>query len=303
MHVVIAGGTGLVGTALTEELLKAGHRVTILTRDRDRDAAQQQINGDVRYVEWLSGQQPEKELEHVDAIINLAGASISKRWTEKHKRDMMQSRLRATRECIRIMRSLDKQPSIFMSASAVGYYGNSFSRTFTEESEPASDNFLQELSARWEKAAQEAEALPVRTVYLRFGLILDPYEGALPKMMLPYQFWFGGPIGLGMQWYSWVHLQDVVRFILFALDSEKAEGVYNVTAPKPERMRVFGKKLSQVMERPHWFPVPVLLIRAVLGEMSLLVTDGQKVIPEKAKEAGFEFHYPELSEALVEILK
>jgi hypothetical protein len=122
-------------------------------------------------------------------------------------------------------------------------------------------------------------------------------------MMLPYQFGVGGPIGSGLQWYSWVHLQDVVRFILFALESGEIRGAYNVTAPNPERMRDFGKKLSQVIGRPHWFPTPAFPIRLLLGEMSILVTDGQKVVPEKAEKAGFEFHYPELREALADILK
>src|SRR5699024_3436094 len=134
-------------------LLKAGHRVTILTRN----AEGKQNEENLRYVEWLSGQQPEKGLQHVDAIVNLAGASISKRWTESHKRNMMQSRLQATRECIRIMRSLDQKPSVFINASAMGYYGNSLSRTFTEKSMPASDNFLQWVSARWEQEAEAAE--------------------------------------------------------------------------------------------------------------------------------------------------
>ncbi|QDI92748.1 TIGR01777 family protein [Salicibibacter halophilus] len=300
MHIVITGGTGLVGKALTEKLRFLGHSVSILTRN----AQNKQNENNLQYIEWLSDKKPEKELKNVDAIVNLAGASISSRWTKKHKARIKNSRMEATRECIRLMENLEHgPPNVFVSASAMGYYGISETDAFTEDSAPANQNFLQEVSKIWEKEAQPAEELGVRTVYGRFGLILDNSEGALPKMMLPYKLGVGGPIGNGKQWYSWVHRDDVAAFIIHALEQAHVEGVYNVTAPNPERMRDFGKKISNVLNRPHWLPTPAFAVRTALGEMSVLVTDGQKVIPERTLESGFRFQYEKAEEALASLLE
>lgn len=300
MHVVITGGTGLVGKALTEKLRSLGHSVSILTRN----AQNKQNENNLQYIEWLSDNQPEKELKNVDAIVNLAGASISSRWTKKHKARIKNSRMEATRECIRLMENLEHgPPNVFVSASAMGYYGISETESFTEDSAPANQNFLQEVSEIWEKEAQPAEELGVRTVYGRFGLILDNSEGALPKMMLPYKLGVGGPIGNGKQWYSWVHRDDVAAFIIHGLEQAHVEGVYNITAPNPERMHDFGKKISNVLNRPHWLPTPAFAVRTALGEMSVLVTDGQKVIPERTLESGFRFQYEKAEEALASLLE
>ncbi|MBB6450641.1 hypothetical protein HNR44_002631 [Geomicrobium halophilum] len=299
MHIVISGGTGLVGKALSKKLRTLGHSVSILTRNREN----KQNESNLQYVEWLSDTKPEQELGNVDAIINLAGASISKRWTKAHKKRMLNSRIKATQECIRIMQNLPERPNVFISASAMGYYGISRTDTFTEESAPANSNFLQEVSERWEKEAKPAEDMGIRTVYARFGLILDSKEGALPKMMLPYKLGAGGPIGSGEQWYSWVHREDVVHFLIHALEHSGMEGAYNVTAPNPERMRDFGKELSRVLRRPHWLPAPAFAVRMALGEMSVLILEGQKVIPEKTKQSGYQFYYENLDHALGSLLR
>ncbi|AXF57641.1 TIGR01777 family oxidoreductase [Salicibibacter kimchii] len=298
MHVVITGGTGLVGKALTEKLRSLDHSVSILTRN----VQNKQNENNLHYIEWLSDNKPEQELKNVDAIVNLAGASISSRWTKKHKARIKNSRIQATRECIRLMENLpDGPPNVFVSASAMGYYGISETEAFTEDSAPANQNFLQEVSERWEQEAKPAEELGVRTVYGRFGLILDPSEGALPKMILPYKLGAGGPIGNGKQWYSWVHRDDVAAFIIHAQEQAHVEGVYNVTAPNPERMRDFGKKIATTLNRPHWLPTPAFAVRTALGEMSALVVNGQKVIPARTQESGFRFHYEKAEEALADL--
>ncbi|QQK75569.1 TIGR01777 family protein [Salicibibacter cibarius] len=299
MHVVITGGTGLVGKTLTNKLRSLGHSVSILTRNSQN----KQNEDNLQYIEWLSDNKPEQMLENVDAIVNLAGASISSRWTEKHKARIKNSRIEATRECIRLMENLsDGPPNAFISASAMGYYGISETETFTEDSAPANQNFLQKVSERWEQEAKPAEDLGVRTIYGRFGLILDAREGALPKMMMPYKLGVGGPIGNGKQWYSWVHRDDVAAFIIHALEQAHVEGVYNVTAPNPERMRDFGKKIATVLKRPHWLPAPAVAVRTALGEMSVLVVEGQKVIPARTLESEFQFQYEKAEDALADLL-
>ncbi|QQK79459.1 TIGR01777 family protein [Salicibibacter cibi] len=299
MHVVITGGTGLVGKALMDKLRSHDHFVSILTRNSQN----KQNENNLQYIKWLSGNKPEQLLENVDAIVNLAGASISSRWTKKHKARIKNSRIEATRECLRLMENLtDGPPNVFFSASAMGYYGTSETEAFTEESAPANQNFLQEVSERWEQEAKPAEELGVRTVYGRFGLILDPSEGALPKMMAPYKLGVGGSIGNGKQWYSWVHRDDVVAFITHALEHTNVDGVYNVTAPNPERMRDFGKKIANALKRPHWLPAPAFAVRAALGEMSVLVADGQKVMPARTLESGYRFKFEKAEDALADLL-
>ncbi|SDJ11915.1 TIGR01777 family oxidoreductase [Natribacillus halophilus] len=300
MHIVITGGTGLVGKTLTNKLLADDHFVSILTRN----AQNKQNDTHLQYIEWLGDNEPERELEHVDAIVNLAGASISSRWTKKHKERIKNSRIEATRECIRLLQNLPgERPSVFVSASAMGYYGTSETDEFTEESAPANENFLQKVSARWEEEAAPAEDLGVRTIYARFGLVLDANEGALPLMMLPYKLGAGGPVGNGRQWYSWVHHEDAAGVIVHALENEHVEGVYNVTAPAPERMRDFGKKLSSALKRPHWLPAPAFAVRGALGEMSVLVVEGQKVIPARTEQSGYAFQYARLEHALDDLLR
>ncbi|GAK06003.1 cell division inhibitor [Geomicrobium sp. JCM 19037] len=298
MHVVISGGTGLAGSILTRKLTEKGHTVTILTRNSEN----KQNEPSVQYVNWLDGSHPEKSLENVDAIVNLAGASISKAWTRDHKKAILNSRIDATRECVRIMKSLPKAPSVFFSTSAIGYYGISETKTFDESSRPAEPYFLQEVCMEWEKEAEKADDL-TRLVIGRMGLILDKSTGALPKMMLPYRLGFGGPIGNGKQWYSWVHHEDAAEMILYALLNEQCRGVMNLTAPEPLQMKDFGKTMGTVLKRPHWLPVPGFMLRLMLGEMSDLVVKGQRVVPTQTEQFGYTYHYPTLESALDDIFK
>ncbi|MFB5664227.1 TIGR01777 family oxidoreductase [Alteribacillus sp. HJP-4] len=300
MNIAIAGGTGLAGSALTGYLTGKGHHVYILTRNKQNKQNKDQIT----FVEWLSeSAEPELHLPLINAYVNLAGASINSRWTKKHKKAILNSRIDATREIIRLISSSRSKPDVLINASAVGYYGISESDTFTEQSTPAKRNFLQEVCEKWELEASQAEKHGVRTVYSRFGLILDDKEGALPRMMLPYNLFAGGPIGKGTQWYSWVHLRDVVQMITFAIENNQARGPMNVVSPDPNKMKDFGKALAAVLNRPHWAPAPAFIIEKTLGEMSVLVVEGQKVLPENAVKWGYEFSFPHLTPALEDLLQ
>ncbi len=295
MRIVIAGGTGFVGAALTEYMAAQGHDLFILTRN----PATKGTKKNATYVKWLTeDSNPENELKNIDAVINLAGESINSRWTKERKKEIYDSRIETTERILELMESMSKRPSVFINASAVGFYGTSQKKTFTEEWDEAGRDFLARTVKAWEKTASKAEALGVRTVYARFGLILSDSGGALPKMALPYRMHAGGKVGSGKQWVSWVHLRDAIRIIDFILYKEMISGPVNVTAPKPVKMNDFGKKLGEALDRKHWLPVPGIALRLLLGEMSMLLLSGQKVLPRKLGDAGFTFQFPTLKKAL-----
>lgn len=300
MKFAITGGTGFVGTALTEELLENGHEVTILTRRPDKRSRRPKLS----FVQWLHpGTAPEKALKQTDVFINLAGASINNRWTPEMKRKIIKSRVEATSEVLRIIETMAKKPQVLINASAVGYYGTSLSKTFTEDDQDPGDDFLAATVSEWEKTADRAKTLGVRTVLCRFGIILDKDEGALPRIALPYKLFAGGTVGSGDQWVSWIHLADVIKGLLFVLENEGIEGPVNFTSPEPVRMKQFGKTLGRALHRPHWLPVPEFVLKFGLGEMSMLVLKGQKAIPEKLLGNGFSFRYPHLESSLQSIYR
>ncbi|MBO0995569.1 TIGR01777 family oxidoreductase [Bacillus sp. SD088] len=300
MHIVIAGGSGFIGQVLQKQLLGRGHRLTILTRDPSKFQSTKQI----QYVEWLiPNSQPETQLEKVDAFVNLAGESINGiRWTKAKKQRILQSRITATKEVLRIIENLELKPSVLVNASAIGYYGMSETATFTEEVNSNASDFLATVVQTWEELASTAEKWGVRTVYTRFGIVLGKTGGAFPLMALPYKLGVGGRIGAGTQWVSWIHVADVAGMIVLAIEQSHIHGPLNVTAPEPKRMDDFGKMIAHVLHRPHWFPVPSVAMKALLGEMSEMLLSGQRAIPEKALNASYNFQYPELEAALREIL-
>lgn len=299
MHVVVTGGTGFAGRALVNDLIKDGHEVSVLTRNPDGKPNQPKIT----YIEWLAeGSAPEKELKNVDAIVNLAGASINARWTKERKEQISQSRIKATRAVNELIGKLDPKPEVLVSASAVGYYGLSEMDTFTEKSEPNAVDFLASVVRRWESEAAEAEnRYGVRTVFTRFGVILGN-GGALPSMALPYKLGVGGTVGSGRQWLSWIHIEDVIGLIRFAIVHPEIHGPLNVTAPEPVKMKTMGQTIAEVLHRPHWMPVPSFAMKIALGEMSSLLLKGQRVLPEKALKNRYSFRYPDLKPALKQLL-
>ncbi|WP_303965739.1 TIGR01777 family oxidoreductase [Sporosarcina ureae] len=299
MRVVITGGTGFIGSILTEKLKLKGHEVIILTR---KPSSQ---HNDVHYVQWLTDHaSPENELGHVDAFVNLAGVSIDDgRWSEERKKQIHDSRITATQEVLRIMRTLPKKPHVLVNASAIGIYPTSLTAEYTEDSTEIGDDFLAQTVHDWENLAGQAKELGVRTVYTRFGIVLGKNGGALPLIKLPYQLFAGGKIGSGNQWFSWVHVEDVANAILFSIENHDVEGPVNVVAPSPMHMNAFGKTIGKVLHRPHWFPVPSFAMEVALGEKSIVVLQGQHVLPKKLLAHGFTFDYPSLRPALENLLK
>ena len=299
MKIAIAGGSGFIGTALTKQLIAKGHHVSILTRQPKQKNSEQ-----ITYIPWLAdNHHPEVMLEGIDAFINLAGESIAaKRWTAEQKERLLSSRVQTVSASQNILKNIVKRPQVYINASAIGYYGFSLTKTFTEKSAPDKENFLTIVAKQWEADAKQAEQLGIRTVLLRFGLVLDKSAGALPKMLLPYRLFIGGNLGSGRQWYSWIHLADCIGLIIHALEQEQVEGALNVTAPNPVTMLQFGQTLGSVLHRPHWLPAPAFALKLLLGEMSSLIIEGQKVLPEKALATGYQFKFPTIKEALEDLL-
>lgn len=299
MNVVIAGGTGLIGSKLVELLLKDDHHIYILTRNANNKTKTAKIT----YVNWLNeGDKPEEELQNIEVVVNLAGQSINNRWTASEKKKILSSRIVATKNCLTLIENLSKKPNVFLNASAVGFYGTSQTNTFTEADKKAGTDFLASVVTQWEKEAIKAESLGIRTVLLRFGVVLSKDGGALSKMLLPYKLFAGGTIGSGQQWLSWIHIDDVVKMIQFAIEKEQISGPINITSPNPEQMKNFGETLATVLNKPHWLPAPSLALKLLLGEMSMLVLRGQKALPTKAIDSGYQFQYHELNAALKNLL-
>ena len=299
MKIAITGGTGFAGKEMTDLFRQQGHEIYVLTR------SPKATQGGVHHVEWLTDNAtPERELEGIDAFVNLAGSSINDgRWDEEQKRLIYSSRVEATLEVLRIIRALERKPKVLVNASAVGIYPASTVKSYTEESPERGEDFLAKTVIEWEQLANEAKAEGVRVACGRFGILLGKKDGALPLMALPYKLFGGGTVGTGQQWLSWIHVSDVARAVLFAIETEELEGPFNVTAPYPKRMKEFGKEIAHALGRPHWFPVPEVALKVALGDKSRLVLEGQRVLPEVLQKHGFEFSYPDLRSALADIYK
>jgi uncharacterized protein len=297
MKIVIAGGSGFIGKKLTDQLLSQGHTIVILTRKK-KESSQ-----NLEYVTWLTeGAAPENDIHHADAFINLAGVSINDgRWSNSHQKQIYESRMTATDELFRIISILPEKPAVLINASAIGIYPASTQAVYTENSKEKADDFLGKTVSDWEKKAKQVEAYSTRAVFMRFGVVLGKEGGALPLMALPYKLFVGGKVGSGEQWVSWVHVTDVVRAIIFALENNLS-GPVNVTAPSAIRMNEFGKTIGSVLHRPHWIPVPGFAMKMILGQKSSLVLEGQHVVPQVLLEKGFEFSFPTLKTALEDLL-
>ena len=298
MKIAITGGTGFVGSELTKLLLQKGHEVYILSRSK------QGTEHGITYVKWLTeNATPENQLEGVEAFVNLAGESINNgRWTEKQKQKIYESRMQTTDELLRILKALTVKPKVLVNASAIGIYPASTSTRYTEKSSEVGKDFLARTVRDWELKAQSASELHIRVACGRFGIILGKSEGALPLMAMPYKLFVGGPIGVGDNWMSWIHVKDVANALLFAME-HPIIGPFNVTAPHAKKMNDFGKTLANVLRRPYYFPVPSFALKLALGEKSQLVIEGQHVIPQVLLDAGYSFLYPNLESALRDIYK
>ncbi|HEX7767960.1 MAG TPA: TIGR01777 family oxidoreductase [Nitrospira sp.] len=302
MHIVVTGGTGFIGRALCASLQQAGHRVTVLT------GRPQEVNrlcgAAVHAVEWNEGDVAmwEPTLESADAVVNLAGAPIADaRWTTARKRLLIDSRVRSTRRLVDAMARRSSRARILVSASGIGYYGASDERVLDEGSAHG-EGFLADLCLEWEAAALRAAEFGTRVVLLRTGMVLEQGGGALPKMLLPFRLFAGGPIMPGTQWVSWIHRCDHIGLIQWALATENVSGPVNAVAPGAVIMRTFCDVLGRVLRRPSWLPVPGVALTVALGELGTLMTTGQRVSPVKALAGGYQFQYPTLEPALRAIL-
>ena len=305
MKVAITGATGFVGSRLVERLQKQGMKILVLTRNTAsaRRLFPANVYPDVEiiaYTPTASGSW-QNEIANCQGIVNLAGSPISEgRWTTERKQEILNSRKLTTQKIVEAIANSSTKPQVLVNASAIGYYGTSETATFDENS-PSSNDFLSEVCQVWETEAQKVTDNNVRLVILRFGIVLG-MGGALGKMITPFKLFAGGPIGSGEQWFSWIHLDDMVGLILHALTNSEMLGVYNGTAPKPVRMAELSTTMGKVMNRPSWLPVPAFAIEAMLGDGAVVALEGQKVLPKRTLESGFKYQYSDLEPALKEIL-
>ncbi len=294
MKVGVTGATGFVGRRLVAALRARDHDVRVFSRSASRG---RELVDDV--VEWdpSAGPAPADALAGLDAVVNLAGASIDQRWNEDVKRSIVDSRVDGTRNLVAGLERAEPRPSVLVCASAAGYYGDRGDMTLEEDASAGTD-FLADLCVRWEAAADEAVSLGLRVARIRTGIVLDRSGGALKRMLPPFRLGVGGPLGSGRQYMPWIALDDLVGMYVAALEGEAWSGAFNACGPRPATNREFARTLGRVLRRPALLPVPPLALRIVLGELAGSVTSSQRMVPARALAAGYRFQYPELEAAL-----
>jgi uncharacterized protein len=299
--IVITGATGLIGRELCRKLHEQGDEVTVFTRDiKKGKEILPYLNN---FVEWDYNKPElwENELNGKDAIIHLAGANVfGERWTNSYKRTIVESRTSATKNLVDSIGKINSKPKIFISSSAVGYYGDKGDDVITEVSLPGTD-FLSSVCRSWEYEARQVEKFDVRRVSIRTGIVLSSDEGALKKMLLPFKMFAGGSIGKGNQWFPWIHIEDIIGAYLFALNNEFM-GVLNGTSPNPVTMREFAKTLGKVLHRPSFFTVPEFMLKLAVGEGAQSILSSLRVIPQELIKNSFQFKYKYLEPALTSLL-
>lgn len=296
-HTLITGGTGFIGKALCRYLLERDYQLTVLTRDTGQAGLIEHVA--LRYVSALDEISTDQQF---DRIVNLAGEPLnSGRWNPRLKQKFIDSRVGATEAVVDWAGRQRHVPRVLISGSAIGWYGHHDDAPLTENSAPH-DGFSHRLCARWEQAAHSAEALGMRVVCLRIGIVLETDGGPLPEMLPAFRLGAGGPMGSGRQYWSWIHRKDLVRLIEFALECPGLKGSVNATAPEPLTQRDFAAELGRALRRPASVPMPAFAARVLLGEFAdEVLLNGQRVLPEKAHSNGFEFEYPELRDALEDL--
>jgi uncharacterized protein (TIGR01777 family) len=307
MRVLIAGGSGLIGRALCEELVPHGYEVIILSRTPERSS---NPPDGVRAVGWdaRTSEGWGHLADGAHAIVNLTGASIAgerffpSRWTDARRRVIQESRLGSSRAVVEAVAQAEQKPRVLVQASGVGYYGYHGDEVLTEDAGPGDDWAARFTAEEWEPSTAAVEGMGVRRVIVRTGMVLDAEEGALPRLLLPFRLFVGGPMGSGKQWYSWIHLRDEARALRFLIENDEANGAFNLTAPNPVRNGEMAKLIGRVMRRPSFIPVPGFALRLAFGEVAEVVLQGQRAVPKGLLDLGFEFDFPEAEAALRDVL-
>jgi len=297
MKILITGGTGFIGQTICPALLAAGHSLTIYSRHPDKVNA---VLGD--QVTPLNSLKTLSETDSFEAIINLAGAPIfGKRWTDERKLVLLHSRIDITQDLVKFIARTQTKPEVFLSGSAIGFYGNQ-SDTILDETSLGQDNFGHQLCVEWENEAKKAKEHGVRVCQLRTGLVIGKNGGFLQPMILPFKLGLGGRLGSGKQWMSWIHIDDHVAICLALLNSTELDGPFNLTAPNPVTNQVFAQTLAKTLHRPAFLPAPAWVLKLLLGEMSELLLGSQRVIPKRMLNTGYQFKFTELGAALHQVL-
>jgi len=307
MRVLITGGTGLIGRALSEDLVSQGHEVIVLSRSPERASG---FPDGVHVVGWdaRTAEGWGHLADGAGAIVDLAGASIAgegffpSRWTEEQRRVIRESRLNSSRAVVEAVAQAEHKPGVLVQASGVGYYGFHGDELLTEEAAPGDDWAARFTAEEWEPSSAPVEEMGVRRVIARTGVVLSVEEGALPRLLLPFRLFVGGPMGSGKQWYSWISLQDEARALRFLIETEEARGAFNLTAPNPVTNGELAKLIGKVMGRPSIIPVPGFALRLAFGEVAEVVLQGQRAIPQRLLDLGFEFDFPTAEASLQDML-
>ncbi len=300
--IIVTGATGLIGKSLCEKLISNGYEITIFSRSKSK--AEKIIPNAAAYVEWdyKNINSFQKNVDGKDAIIHLSGANLgAKRWTENYKKIIYESRIISSRNLVEAIKYAANKPKIFISASAVGFYGEKGDQLITEESSAGND-FLSKICYDWEEAAALSTKYGCRHSAVRTGIVLSLQEGMLNKMITPFKFFVGGPLGNGKQWVPWIHLVDLINLYIFILENE-IHGAVNAASPNPVRMNNFADELGNVLNRPSYFRVPKFAIKIAAGEIADFILMSQRVIPKKLKEANFNFNFVDLKNALTDTIK
>ena len=301
MRVIITGGTGLIGRRLSSSLVQDGHEAIILSRNPSR-AANLPIGARAERWDGRTAEGWGHLLDGADAVVNLAGENIGEwLWTAERKRRIVESRLNAGRAVVQAIEAASTKPRVLVQASGVGYYGDHRDEKLNENSAPG-DDWLARLAIDWEASTSAVESLGVRRAIIRSGGVLAQEGGVLPKMLIPFKLFVGGPLGNGKQWLPWIHIADEIGAIRFLLEKESASGPFNLVAPQPLTNAAFGRELARTVRRPYYMPAPAFAIRAMLGEMSSIVLEGQHALPEKLLRLGYGFRFPDAGSALRDLL-
>ncbi|HBQ98981.1 MULTISPECIES: TIGR01777 family oxidoreductase [unclassified Roseofilum] len=302
MKIAVTGATGFVGRALVQQLIAEKEQVLVLTRNPDKAKRIWPSGVEIVGYSMTTGGEWQRQISGCNGVVNLAGAPIAEeRWTAERKQILRDSRILGTEKIVEAIAAADPKPQVLVNTSAIGYYGTSETAEFDETS-PAGDDFLAQLCVEWEQSAQAVSQHGVRSVILRFGIVMGD-GGAIAKMIPPFKMFAGGPIGSGQQWFSWIHINDLVNLILFALRQPQMQGTFNATAPNPIRMNDLASIMGNILNRPSWLPVPSFVLDALLGDGAKVVLEGQKVLPKKTLDSGFKFQHPNPKEALKKVLQ